>query len=384
MKKVFIETPEQLTEFCQHIESSPWLAIDTEFIREKSYYAKLCLIQVANDHIAACIDPLILQDLSPLFTILYNTNTLKIFHSCHQDLEIFCDMNNAVPSPVFDTQIAGALVGMSNQESYAAFVKKFLGITLDKSQTRTDWEHRPLTQKQLDYAYADVTHLGKVYQILLDKLQSTHRLGWLKDDFLALEKVDHYQKQPETLWQKVKGYKHLKGVQLSVLKSLTSWRETQAQSKNIPRRWVLSDEVLLDTARHMPSALKNLSRIRGFNKKSIEKEGKTILNLISTAQQTPREDWPIVNNNYTKLTPNQEALVDVLMAVVRLKATENNVSVASLAKRKELELVAVGEQPKEFLSGWKKSILGDDLFATINGESTISIQNGQLKIKTKS
>ena len=380
MEKLLIETPQQLVDFCDIIKTSPWLAVDTEFIREKTYYPKLCLLQVANKHIAACIDTLAINDLSPVMSVLYDTNIVKIFHACHQDLEIFVHLNQQVPKPIFDTQIAGSLAGMGNQEGYAAAVHKLTGTTLDKSQTRTNWEHRPLDLKQIEYGYADVIYLGKIYEILLAKLTQSRRLDWLAEDFIALEEPNHFTSTPMEMWGKIKGHHTLKGVQLAILQVLAAWREQRAQQKNLPRRWVLQDDALLDIAKQMPSSLNKMAKIRGLTKKTIDQDGDKILDIIQSAQQTPREQWPVNLVTYTKLTPSQEALTDVLMAVVRLKAEEHNVSPVSLAKRKELEKLVAGEPSEALLSGWKKGLIGEQLVAILNGEITVQVHNGQIRL----
>ena len=249
--------------------------------------------------------------------LLFRQDIIKVFHACQQDLEIFVHLYHDVPRPIFDTQIAGALVGMGNQEGYASAVKKLTGIQLDKSQTRTNWAQRPLDEKQVTYAHGDVIHLGEIYKILLGKLNDLNRTEWLTEDFQQLETAEHYINRPEQMWVKVKGNQHLKGVQLAVLQALASWRETRAQHKDIPRKWVISDDVLLDLARQMPSAHKNLSKIRGINPKTLEKDASTILSLINQAQESPRENWPQHKQRSKKLTIQQEAFIDILMALVR-------------------------------------------------------------------
>jgi len=380
MEKLLIETPQQLADFCDQIKASPWLAIDTEFVREKTYYPKLCLLQVANEHLAACIDTIALTDLGPIMAVLYDTRIVKVFHACHQDLEIFVHLNQRVPTPIFDTQIAGSLAGMGNQEGYASTVQKLTGTQLDKSQTRTNWENRPLDNKQIEYGYADVIYLGEIYQILLHKLTQSQRLDWLTDDFAALENPQHFVNAPLEIWRKIKGHHTLKGVQLAIIQMLAAWRESRAQHKNLPRRWVMQDDALLDIAKQMPSSLKKMTKIRGLNSKIIDRDGQEILDIIQTAQQIPRDKWPVKSNTYTKLTPSQEALTDILMAVVRLKAEEHNVSPVSLTKRQELERLVSGETPDTLLTGWKKGLIGEHLIAILNGDMTVQVYNGQVRL----
>ena len=234
MNALYVDTPQALTQLCKQLQHSPWFALDTEFIREKTFYPRLCLLQVANTQHLACIDVLALNDLSPLLDILYDPASTKVLHSAHQDLEIFYHLRGALPTPIFDTQLAATLLGLGEQIGYAALVKTLLKIDLDKSQTRTDWSCRPLDPAQLSYAADDVRYLGQIYQQQRQELEQRQRLDWLTEDFTALCDPARYRVDVDQAWQRIKGQQRLRGVQLAVLRTLAAWREQRASSLDRP------------------------------------------------------------------------------------------------------------------------------------------------------
>jgi len=366
MQKIYIDTPDQLTEFCETIKTSSWLAVDTEFLRENTYYPVFCLLQVSNGEISACIDPLQIDDLSPIKALLFDKNITKIFHAAFQDMEIFFHEWGDVPSPIFDTQLAATITGHGDQLGYGRLVQKILNITLEKDQSRTDWTMRPLDEKQLDYAHADVIYLGQVYQKLSQQLESSGRSGWLENEYRRFHSADTYNINPQAIWQKVKGRQHLKGIQLAVLQTLAAWREGYAIKSNKPRRWILKDEVLIDLSRRTPSRIQQLDKIRGLEKGTIKKNGHHLLELIRSAKQRPKDEWPTENNRPLKLTPQQEALADLLTCCLRLIATENDITPAAMASRKDLEKLVAGFDDIPLLEGWRDKVAGKLLQDVVN------------------
>ncbi|WP_338040190.1 ribonuclease D [Methylocucumis oryzae] len=234
----YVNTPEQLTQLCQQIRKVSWLALDTEFLREKTYYPKFCLLQLATPEWVACVDPIALPQLKPLFDELYNPAITKVFHSCRQDLEIFYQITGGLPTPVFDTQVAAPLLGFQDNPGYAMLVSSLLNVNLTKAHTRADWSKRPLTQAQIEYAADDVIYLCQIYQIVLQKLEELGRADWLKHDFAELSNPAHYQIQPEHAWLRIKGKNKLTGKQLSIIQSLAEWREATAQHEDKPKKLV--------------------------------------------------------------------------------------------------------------------------------------------------
>lgn len=373
----FINTPDQLQEFCRQLEASDWLAVDTEFLREKTYYAELCLVQVANTTHVACIDPLAIGDLSPLMALLYDPTRIKVLHAARQDLEIFYDLNGKLPAPIFDTQIAATLLGLGEQIGYATLVEKLLGITLDKSHSRTDWRQRPLSDAQIRYAADDVIHLSTAYLQMREQLDQLGRLDWLDEDFTTLCDPATYANTPLEMWRRVKGAGRLKGVRLNVLRHLAAWREEQARAANRPRRWILRDELLLDMARLQPDSLASLAKLRGIEVRTVERHGERLLQLMAQAAQEPRSNWPTLPPAQP-LGDRQAATADALMAIVRLCAAQSGVSAGSLASRSDLERLLRNDPDCPLLHGWRYALAGKTASAWLAGESTLGMHEGAL------
>ena len=289
---LYIDTPSSLDAFCQQLGTAAWIALDTEFLREKTYYPKLCLLQIATPEVVACIDPIALDDLSPLLEIIFDESITKVMHSGRQDMEIFYNLHGKPPSPVFDTQIAALLLGYADQIGYANLVKEMLGIELDKLHTRADWSLRPLTADQLKYAADDVVYLADIYLKMTAQLTEMGRLAWLSDDFARLASPGLYGNPPGQAWLKVKGGNRLKGASLSVLQALAEWRETTAQQKDRPKGWILRDDALLDIARHRPSSMEALGKIRGLSDGLVRNSGKLLVKLVSEAAGRPPVPFP--------------------------------------------------------------------------------------------
>ena len=381
MTDLYIDTPQALDEFCATLQGCEWLALDTEFMREKSYYPQLCLIQVASDKAVACIDPLAIDDLGVLLDRLYDRSITKVLHAARQDLEILFALRGELPQPLFDTQVAATLLGHGDQISYAALVKEVLGVELDKSHTRTDWAARPLDEAQVRYAADDVRYLRQVYLRQLEELRERGRVEWLAEDFAALADPTLYMVHPDEAWQRVKGANRLKGVQLAVLRAVAAWREQEAQRSDRPRRWVLRDEVLVDLAKQMPSDSTRLGRIRGLENGVVRRHGDELLRLIEAARKAPKATWPSAEERRVRLTPEQEALADALMAIVRLRGQAGAVSPASLTNRRELEGIIAGERNSALLHGWRAAIAGHDVLAFLEGRKTLVTENGRLVLE---
>lgn len=379
MTALYIDTPEQLAALCEQLRCHDWLTLDTEFLREKTYRPRLCLLQVANPEVIACIDPLALDDLSPLLEVLYDASITKVLHAAHQDLEIFFEMRGTLPAPVFDTQIAATLLGHGDQIGYGNLVKAELDIELDKAHTRTDWCHRPLDDAQLDYAADDVRHLREIYLRQRRQLAERGREQWLQPDFDELVDPARYANPPEEAWLRVKGTNRLRGVQLAVLQSLAAWREQQAQQSDRPRRWILKDEVLLDLAKQMPADEARLRRIRGLEEGTIQRHGASLLQRITEAKQLPKEQWPTLQEGQ-RLPAEQEPLLDLLMALLRERCQQQAITPSAVAGRRELERLVLGESDIPLLHGWRAAIAGEALQALLRGELVLRVDNRRLVV----
>ncbi len=360
------------------LQRAPYLCVDTEFMREKTYYPKLCLLQLASSDEVFCIDPLQIDDLTPILDLLYQPDVLKVLHAAKQDLEIFYHLRGSVPAPLYDTQIAAALLGQNDQVGYAALVQQELGVTLDKAHTRTDWSQRPLDDGQLRYAADDVIYLRQIFEIQRQALAARARGEWLNEDFRALADPATYAPDPDSAWLRVKEARRLKPSQLGVLQRLAAWRERRAMELDRPRRWVMRDEVLVELARRNPSSRANLERVRGLEKTQIERVGDELLQLIAAGREIAPEQLPTLEPR-VQLSAQQEALVDAMMAVLRLRAAEESLSPAMLATRSTLAQLVQGDGDVAVLHGWRGALVGESLRALLEGKLQLGVESGTLR-----
>ncbi|KGM06673.1 Ribonuclease D [Methylophaga thiooxydans] len=375
----FIDSSAGLKDLCEQLAESTWLAIDTEFHREKTYYPQLCLIQVANDDVIACVDPLKIDDLSPLMDVFYRTDMTLVFHAARQDLELLFLLRDALPQQVFDTQLAATVLGYGDQIGYGNLVKQCLNVDLDKAHARTDWRQRPLSPEQIDYAADDVRYLRELYHQLEAKLVDTGRINWLKEDFATLSATETYQSNPESSWLRIKGAGRLKSSQLAVLQQLGVWREQRAIKQNLPRRWIIKDDVMLDLARFSPSSLDAMNKIRGLESRDIDRHGQAILKAIEAGKAVPQEQWPVMKRPQP-LSNQQDALVDALMGLLRKLCDEQTITPVAVATRKDIEAL-VRDQDSPIKHGWRHEIVGQKLEQFLAGELKLSASQQQLEIQ---
>ncbi len=373
----FINTESALTDFCQQIADTPWMMVDTEFLREKTYYAQLCLIQVATQERIACIDPLAITDLTPILDLMYSPDITVVFHAARQDLELFYLLRGNLPPNVFDTQLAATVLGYGDQIGYGNLVKQCLDVNLDKAHSRTDWTKRPLDPDQIEYAADDVRYLRDLYKILSQELADKNRTHWLNDDFANLTNPANYEPDPSSVWRRLKGAGRLKGVQLAILQKLAEWREHRAIKSNRPRRWILKDDILLDLARLAPETINKFGMIRGLESGTIDRFGKELLEQITTAKTIPKEQWPTVKKPQI-LTTQQDAIVDALMALLRKCCDEQSIAPIAVASRKDIERMVSGDDSIPLLQGWRKEIVGHHLQKFIDGKIAITANHLQL------
>jgi len=379
----YIKTPNQLAKLCEQIKKEPWLALDTEFLREKTYYPKFCLLQIATPEWVACIDPIALPNLDELFEALYNPAIVKVFHSCRQDLEIFYQLTGKLPSPIFDTQVAAPLLGFQDNPGYAMLVSSLLSINLNKAHTRADWSKRPLTEAEIEYAADDVIYLCQIYQLMVQKLTGLGRIDWLKHDFSELENPLLYSVAPEKAWLKIKGKNKLTGKQLSIIQTLAQWREKTAQAEDRPKSWLLRDELLFDLAKLQPETVEELANVRGINERAVNRYGKELCQLITAAKN--RAPLPLNEKDRpAKKTQQEEAILDILTALVRIRAEENALNPSILATRKDLEVLMFNDDDEcPLLHGWRFTMAGKELVGLLKGELLLGIESERLAIIEK-
>jgi ribonuclease D len=375
----YIDTAGKLQALSDQLVGSQWLVLDTEFLRERTYYPKFCLLQIATDDLVACIDPLALEELDPLFEILYDRSITKVFHSGRQDLEIFYNLRGELPGPIFDTQIAAPLLGFSDQVGYATLVAELLGVSLNKAHTRTDWTRRPLSDDQLRYAADDVIYLSQAYQAMHEQLVSLERLDWLQEEFNALTDPALYRNRPEDAWRRIRAATALSGGRLSVLQALAQWREETAKREDRPRSWLMKEDTMIDLARLQPKDPETLKTTRGVPERTMRRYQKELCTLIADAAQRP----PVKNEKNskpTRKTPEQEALMDALNSVVRLRAAQHSLNPSLLASKKDLEQLVTGNDQNRMRHGWRYHIVGKELLAMLRGQRTLSVVDGRLYI----
>ncbi|TCK18201.1 ribonuclease D [Thiogranum longum] len=375
----YIDTPEALREFCTALKGCEWLALDTEFIREKTYYPKLCLVQVGVPGRCACIDPLALESLEPLYDLMFDTSITKVLHACSQDQEIFANLAGKVPTPIFDTQLASPLLGFAEQIGYGNFIKEVLGVSLEKAHARADWSRRPLSGGQLEYAADDVRYLAEAYPLVRARLAEQGRLAWLDAEFSPYEQLERYQIDPPDAWKRIRGLEKLRPRALSVVQQLATWREQTAQEKDLPRNWVIKDEILIDIARLAPQKVDELSTIRGMPPKSVSRYGQQLIEQVALAADQPLQPLE-ARGRRERASAQEEALTDVLHAQLRLLADKHGINSTLIAGRKNL-LALIRDEKTPLLSGWRREIAGEELLALRDGQRLVSVRNRHVVIE---
>ena len=356
----YIDSDTQLVAFSRRIESAKWMAVDTEFMRERTYYAQLALIQIATEDSFALVDAPALTNLEPLVDAFSRSSCLKIMHSASQDLEVLHQMLGVMPAPLFDTQIAASFLGEADQISYAAIVKQRMGVELTKDQTRTNWLQRPLSQAQLGYAEADVLYLHGLYVQLTAALKEKGRLEWVQDESRALGEKTKLGFKPELAWQRLKMLSRLNPAQQQTAIALARWREERAQTKDLPREWILGKHPLSLMAKAQPRSLGQLKSIEGLSEKLIQRFGRQFLGVIEQAQHS--EAQPIKG---LELSNQQRAQAKTLMAWLRERGAALEIAPSLIANRVTIEKLVSGDRDLALLSGWRAQVAGDELLGML-------------------
>lgn len=370
-----------LASFCARLAKSPYVMVDTEFMRENSFWPELCLIQLADEHEAAAVDPMAHGiDLAPLLDLMVNNeDVLKVFHAGAQDIEIIYNLTGKTPYPLFDTQIAAMALGQGEQIGYSNLVDAWLGIALDKGARFTDWARRPLDKRQIDYAIGDVTHLAALFPRMLKRLIKTGRGDWLDQEMERLADPANYANVPELAWKRVK-IPSRKPEALGRLKSLAAWREIEAQNKNIPRGRIVKDETLADLAGSPPRSQADLGKVRGLSAAWASNEiGARLMRVLADAEPMSADEIPARDDRKPGLGKEAMLVADLLKLLLKIRSKEIDVAARLLARSDDLECLAAGHRTGlSILEGWRYEQFGKDALALVEGQLAFAVKDGKL------
>ena len=378
---VMITDRAALEAFCRGLAGAAYVTVDTEFMRDKTYWPQLCLVQLAGPTGAVAVDPLAQgMDLAPLHALMSDPAILKVFHAARQDIEIFYNATGKVPAPIFDTQVAAMVCGFGESASYETLAAKLAGAHVDKTSRFTDWAHRPLTERQLKYAIADVAHLRTVYDKLSAQLDRSGRHGWLDEEMAVLTNPATYQLDPANAWRRLKVRSNNRQM-LALVRELAAWRETAAQQRNLPRSRIIRDEALLEIAAHAPSSVDELARTRGLGKGFAEgRLGGEVLAAVARVAKLREEDYP-------PPAPRREPpqgigpLVELLRVLLKLRCEENHVATKLVADSEDLEMIAADDGADvRALHGWRAEVFGKDALDLKHGRLALTAAGRRIKL----
>ncbi len=378
-----ITDSQRLAELCARLAQSPFVVVDTEFMRENTFYPILCLVQLSDGNEAAAVDPMAAGiDLKPMLDLLTdNEDVLKIFHAGGQDIEIFYNLTGRTPHPMFDTQIAAMALGQGEQIGYSNLVELWKGIQLDKGARFTDWSRRPLDKRQIDYAIGDVTHLAEIFPQMLEKLKTTGRGAWINDEMERISDPQNYRNDPEDAWMRVKVQTRKPDV-LGRLQALAAWREREAQRKDIPRGRIMKDETLADIASHPPKSQADLPKVRGLSPGWRDNEiGARLIEAIASSTPMTRDEMPDRNRSAPGLGKDGALVTDLLKLLLKIRSREINVAPRLIVRTEELDRLAAGEREGlEMLKGWRFEQFGSEALDLVEGRVAFAVVGGRLRM----
>lgn len=378
-----ITSTSELKETCAAFAAEEFVTVDTEFLREKTFYPKLCLIQMASSDDDVIIDPLAADDmdLAPFFELMAHPGTVKVFHSARQDIEIMYQQGDVIPSPLFDSQVAAMVCGFGDSVSYEGLIRKLVGAKIDKTSRFTDWSHRPLSEKQLRYAMSDVTHLRKAYVKLKAQLDKTGREAWLAEEMAVLESADTYRQHPEDAWKRLK-FKARKKRNQAAIMAVAAWREREAQGRDVPRNRILKDEALGEIATQLPREPSDFRRLRavprGFGE---SQQAFGLLKALKKALDGPMDNVPDVTEDPYQNTARPTAIIDILKVALKIASERHHVAQKLIASVSDLEQIAMDDEaPVPALKGWRRELFGDTALALKHGRMCIALDDGEAVI----
>jgi len=354
------------------------LAIDTEFIRDNTYYPILCLVQIAGEDLAAAIDPISGIDMKPVWDLLSNKNILKVFHSGRQDIEIFLNLTGEIPKPIYDTQIAAMFCGLGDQVGYERLVDRFLSFSINKENQFTNWLQRPLTRSQLDYAISDVTHLIKIFPLIKNLIQKSGRQEWVSKEIEQLNKIELYYVNPEDAWKKIK-IKHSKPETLNILKCLAKWREDKCKQRNIPRNRLIRDETLVNISLFKPTKIDLFKKIRVMPKNFSKNDLNEIIKIIEAAKKTDPDTWPKFSK-FNKKSNIDKCSLDLLKLLLVYCSEESGLAEKLIADVADLKSIIDGKREGlKVFEGWRYEVFGKVVDLLLEGKIGFTIENFKLK-----
>lgn len=377
-----ITTTDALARFCDGLTGERYITVDTEFLRETTYYPKLCLIQIAGSTDAALIDPLAKGlDLAPFFALMADTRVLKVFHAARQDVEILINLTDAVPTPIFDTQIAAMVCGFGDQVGYEAIVRKLAGAQIDKSSQFTDWSRRPLTHKQMAYALSDVTHLRTVYEKLMAQIERESRRDWLEGELEDLANPAAYRVDPEQSWRRIKARIQNKKQQAALM-AVAAWRERQAQEKDVPRGRILKDDAVGEIAIQVPQTREALLQLRLLPKGSADSViGKGILEAVAQGLARDPATIPSPKGRGDEMSSSQEAAAEILKLALKIVSERDGIAPKLIASSADIDAIAIDDNANvAALQGWRREIFGDVALDLKHGRAAITMEKGRVQI----
>lgn len=374
---MYLSTQDELNEYCERASRSHVLAVDTEFLREKTYYPKLCLIQVNDGENIAAVDPIAIKDLSPLARLFENRDIVKVFHACSQDLEVIYDGMGCVCANVFDTQMAAAFLGHKQQMGYGALVETYCDVHLAKAEALTDWSRRPLDPEQLSYAEDDVRYLPGIYETMVEELIKSDRLGWVLPEMAEISDPSRIVKDPRDAYLKLKRASSLTRRQLCIAREVCAWREEAAAARNVPKRWLMSDEVALEICRRTPTSLPRIRKIRGLESVK-EADARSIVAAVETGLKCPVEEFPpSVKKPHAGV---DDGIVDLMYALLRVVAEKSGLAPQVIATKDDLVELVSGGRGGRLSSGWRHEVAGKSLTRLLSGEVGLTIKDGKIEI----
>lgn len=376
---MYISTYEELSAFCERAARFNAIAVDTEFLRERTYHPRLCLVQVATPDECVVIDVIAIDNLAPLAILMRDEGTVKVFHACSQDMEVLNYTLGALPAPIFDTQIAAAFLGERMQTSYNGMVHAFCGVTLPKSESLTDWSRRPLTPEQIEYALDDVRYLIKAYDVIMERLDESGRASWVLDEIKPLTDRSHYVVDRRVAFKRVKRVNSLTRRQLAVARELAAWREARAEYSNIPRKWLMSDEVLIALSKRPPHDAVSLRRVRGTEQLS-DADVAGALSVIARGESCPADKYPFIARTHKPASPELESVIDLMYALIRLVGERSGVATAMIASRDDLVDYVDHPQDSPLREGWRFELVGTLIDDLLNGDIGLTVKDRALEI----